>query len=102
MGGLHELDPARGKHTHLEEHPTVAPALDIGGSVGTLSIANRQLHDLESQLRGAEQEIEVAKRIEVAEVRAVCRDRLVGLAAKDLCPTKRVLDRLSKKPAECE
>src|SRR3954466_8506345 len=97
-----ELDPRRGKETHLQEHPPMSPPLDVRGSVGTLPITYGQFHDFESELRCAEQEIEVAERIEVAEVRPVRRDRLIRFSAKHFRAKKRVLDWLSKHPTECE
>ena len=56
----------------------MAPPLDVGRAVGALAVSDRQLDDLEPELRGAEQQVEIAERIEVAEVCAVGRERLVG------------------------
>ena len=51
-------------------------------------------------MRRAEQQIEIAERIEVAEVGAVGRDALVVGAAQHLGAAQRVLDRLPEQPRE--
>ena len=56
-------------------------------AVGALAVADRQVDDLQVQLGGAEEQVEVAERIEVAEVGAVGGDALVvGLAQSTLVP----------------
>ena len=73
----------------------MAPALDVGGTIGALLVADRHVGDLEVQLGGAEQEVEVAEGIEVAEVGAIGGDLVVVYARQHLGPAKRVLESLA-------
>ena len=52
---------------------------DVRLAVAALVVADGEVDDAEVEPRGAEQEVEVAERIEVAEVRAVGGDPLVVL-----------------------
>src|SRR5438105_12940111 len=78
----------------------MAPALDISLTVGSLVIAHRHVDNLEVELGGAENQVEVAKRIEVAEVGAVGGDGLVVCPAQHFGPAKRVLDVLAEQPGK--
>src|SRR3989304_8111966 len=62
---------------HAQEQPAVAKARNIRVPVAACSIMDGYFDDLEILLRGAEDQMQVAERIEVAEVRAVTRDRLI-------------------------
>ncbi len=54
------------------------------------------------QFRRAEDQIEIAERIEIAEIGTVPRNGLVIRAEENLGAAKRVLDILAKQPAERE
>ena len=87
----HELEAARGDPDHAQQQPAVAPALDVRLAVRALAVADRHVHDAQVQLRRAEEQVEVAERIEVAEVRAVGGDPLVvsssrGPWSRRACP----------------
>src|SRR3984893_10389054 len=78
----------------------MAPALDVSLTVSSLMIAHRNVDNLEVELGGAENQVEVAERIEVAEVGAVGGDGLVVGSAQHLGPAKRVLDVLAEQPGK--
>src|SRR5579859_8067354 len=66
-----ELDTARGESDHLQQQPAMPPALNIGLPITSRPVTDGDLHDLEVEPRGAEQQIEVAEGIEIPEVGAV-------------------------------
>src|ERR1043165_7962001 len=72
-----EFQPARGKEGHAHQEPSVRPAPDVGLAVHPFAIPDRQFDDLERLARRAEKQIEIAKRIELAEVGAVTGDGLI-------------------------
>ena len=72
----------------------VPEAADLGLAVGARAIADRQLDDLQVLLGGAEEQVEVAERIEVAEEAAVGGDALVVAAEEHLGAAQRVLESL--------
>src|ERR1700736_3762740 len=80
----HELDTAEREPQHSQQQPPVLPAPDVGGSIRALQVADRKIDNLQVLLGRAKQQVEVAKRIEVAEVRAVRTDRFVLLLAQHL------------------
>ncbi len=75
-------------------------ALDIGGPVGPLTIAHRDIPDFEVELVGSEKEIEITKGIEITKVATVRREGLVIRACQNLRATERVFDMLAKQPGE--
>src|SRR5262245_62900191 len=96
----HELDPPGRHGAHLEEQSAVPPAPDVGRAIRALAIPDGQLDELEAELRGAEQQIEIAKWIEIAAVRTVRGDRQVRFAAEHLRAAHRVVYRLPEEPGE--
>src|SRR5450759_4403827 len=69
-----KLEPTRGKNDHLQQQPAVPPALNVRFSIPAGTIANRHLHDLMTLAGGAEQQIEIPKGIEVAEITSASGD----------------------------
>ena len=65
-----------------------------------LVVAHGQVHDAQVQARGAEQQVEVAEGVEVAEVGAVRGDALVVLAVEGLGAAERVAHLLAEQPRE--
>ena len=78
------------------------PPADVRGPVPARAVANRQIDDLESKFRRAEQEVEVSERVELAEVRAVGGDQFVISPCKHLGSAERVFHRLAQQPGERE
>lgn len=76
------------------------PALDIGGAVGAVAVADGHIDNLEVKARGSEKEIKVAEGIKVTEVGPVCRDPFIVGAPQDLGAAERVLERLPQDPGE--
>lgn len=76
----------------------MAPPLDVGFAVGAFAITDGDVADLEVEFVGSEKEVEVAKRIELAEVGAVGGDPLVVFATKHLGAAERVFDALAEEP----
>src|SRR3954452_22789234 len=68
--------PVRDRH-HAEQQKGIGKAGDLRGAVGPGRIADRYLHDLQVELGGAEQQIKVAERVELTEVRPIGGDPLV-------------------------
>src|SRR5919108_989736 len=71
------------------------PAADVRGSVRARLVADGQVDDLEVEPRCTEEQVEVAERVEVAEVRAACGELFVVAATKDLGSAERVLHALA-------
>src|SRR4051812_7418830 len=68
------LELARGHGRHPQEQPAALPARDVGLAVDALAVAHRDLADLQAQTGGAEDQVEVAVGIEVAEDVAIGGD----------------------------
>ncbi len=98
----HEFEFARGEDHHAQQQPAVAPALDIGFAVGAFPIPDGNVGDFEVLLGGAEEQVEIPKRVEVAEIGAVGRDVFVVGAAQDFGAAERVFDGLTEEPGEDE
>src|SRR5712691_6051564 len=90
-----EEETVRGLGGHPEQEPPVGKAGDIGRPVGALAIADGNLHDAEVELGRAEDQIEIAEGIKVAEMRPAGREPRVVVAPDDLGAAQRVLDRLA-------
>lgn len=56
-----------GKNTHLQQQETMAETADIGASIGSFLVTDRDLHNLQIQLVGSENEVEISKRVEIPE-----------------------------------
>ena len=76
------------------------PALDVGRPVSAFAVADGDVGDFEAEFAGAEEQVEIAERIEVAEVSAVRDDFFVILGADDLGAAECVFDGLPKEPGE--
>ena len=85
---------------HAQQQPAVAEARDVGLAVRALVVADGQVDDAQVEARGAEQQVEVAERIEVAEVGAVGGDALVVRAVERLGAAQRVAHLLAEQPRE--
>src|SRR6202047_4686447 len=64
---------------HFQEQPSVPKARDLGLAERTRLVVDRRLDNFEVLLRCAEDQIEIAERIEVAEIPAPPRPYLVIL-----------------------
>src|SRR5260370_16221501 len=69
-GSSHRLEPEESENGHLEQQPAVGKPPDVRGPVIPFLVMDRDLQDLEVELGGPEEEVEVAERIEVAEIPA--------------------------------
>ena len=78
----------------------MAPALNVCFAVRALAVADREVDDFEVQASGAEDEVEVAKGVEIAEVRAVGGDAIIVGPAQDFGAAESVLDALAEQPGE--
>src|ERR1700686_1302276 len=88
------LELAVGERRHAQQRRAVAEARDLGLPIGAGPVADRQLDDAQVLLGGAEDQVEVAERIDLAEEASGPRDALVVLAEEDLRPAERVLEAL--------
>src|ERR1051326_6615885 len=98
----YQLQAEQGKSEHLEEQGSVGPTVDVGIAIGPLAVANRNIDNLQIQLAGAKQKIEVAEWIEVAENMSVAGNMKIVFTEQDLRSTKSVFDRLSHYPGKRE
>src|SRR4029077_12612947 len=87
-----EEEAPRRQRGHAQQEPPVGEAADVRRAVGTFAVAHRNLEDAEVELRGPEDQVEVAVRIEVAEVGTAGREMGVVLAPENLGAAERVLD----------
>src|SRR5438093_1721597 len=69
---------------HPQQQPAVPPATDVRLAVGARLVAHRQVEDLHVEARRAQQQVEIAERVELAEVGAPRRDAFVVGAAQHL------------------
>src|SRR5262249_12838303 len=56
------------ERSHLEQQPAVSKAADVARPVDPRAVPDRNVDDVEPEPPGSEKEVEVAERIEVAEV----------------------------------
>jgi hypothetical protein len=96
----YEFQPPQRESEHPQQQPSVRPALDIGLPVSPFVIAHRHVDDLEVELGRTKYQIEVAERIEIAEVGSVGGDRIVVGPAQNLGAAQRILDVLAEQPGE--
>ena len=80
----------------------MAPSLDVCFPVGAFGIPDRKIHKLEIVFRGSKEQIEIAERIEVAEVRTVGGNGVIRPLAEGLGAAQRVFDVLAQQPGERE
>jgi hypothetical protein len=78
----------------------VAPALDVRLAVRAGLITDWQIEDPQVEFRGAEQEIEIPERIEVAEIGAIAHNGFVVPSKKHFGSAKCVLDRSVQQPGK--
>src|SRR5437879_3776285 len=90
-GSSHRLEPEESENGHLEQQPAVGKPPDVRGPVIPFQVMDRDLQDLEVELGGPEEEVEVAERIEVAEIPAISFDAAVILAPEHLGAAERVI-----------
>src|SRR5581483_8533470 len=76
---------------HARPEPPVAEAADVRLAVHARAVADGEVDDPQAEARGTVQQVEVAERVEVAEVLARLRDLLVRAAREHLRPAERVL-----------
>ena len=76
------------------------PALDVRVAVGAGLVADGQVEDAEVELRGTEEEVEVAEGVKVPEVVAVLGDEFVVFAEEDFGAAEGVLDALPEEVGE--
>ena len=67
-------------------------AMDIGGAVGPLLVADGHFENLEIELGCPEQQVEISEGIELAEILPVGSDAFVVSSEQHFCSTERVLD----------
>src|SRR5215210_925916 len=64
---LSEADSEEADHSHLEQHPPMAEPADVGGAVAPGAVANRHIHKRQPQHRSWKQQLEITKRVKIAE-----------------------------------
>src|SRR5687768_9024762 len=86
------------KPQHRQQQHAMPPAPDIGRSVLSIAVTYGDVDDLQVQLAGAEQQIEITERIEVAEHPPVGDDAAVVASPQNLRPAERIFNGLSQHP----
>src|SRR6266542_4165142 len=77
LASSNKLDLPRRVKNHPQKQPAVAESADVGAAVFSFAIAHRDVDDLEVQFGGAEEQVEIAERIELAEVLAVAGNLII-------------------------
>src|SRR5207247_9626010 len=91
-GSSHRLEPEESENGHLEQQPAVCKPPDVRGPVIRFLVMDRDLQDLEVELGGPGEEIEVAERNEVTEIPAAQCNAEVIRAPAALGAARSVLD----------
>ena len=76
-------------------------AMDIGGTVGPLLVANGHFENFEIELGRSEQQVEISEWIEFAEIGSVRCDTFIVSSEQHFRPTERVLDPFAEQPRKC-
>src|SRR6185437_4822269 len=97
---LYEFNFSHRLRHHLQEQHSVTPALDVGVPVGALAVADGKVDNLQVIFGGAEDQIEIAERVDLPEITAVGGDDFVIVAAQYFRAAKRVLDALTQQPGK--
>src|ERR1043165_6900940 len=95
--GSYELQPPRRIDDHAQQQKPVLPPTDVCLAVRASAVANREIDDAMVQLGGAEEQIEVAERVKVAEIGPIGGNALIVFAPQHLGAAQRVLDGLAQK-----
>src|SRR5262249_24876426 len=96
----HRLDAHECEQHHAQQYESVTEAGNLGLAVGAAGVADRNLDRLEAELGGAEDQIEIAERIEIAEIAATGLEaRIVG-AGQRLGAAQRIGEPLREQPGE--
>src|SRR5215813_12067522 len=66
----HRLDAHEREQHHAQQHEAVPEARDLRLAVGAAGIVDGNLHRLETELRSAEDQLEVSEWIELSEIAA--------------------------------
>src|ERR1700722_4359906 len=88
-GDSNRLQLAIGEPHHLQQQPAVAKPRDLGLAEGARLVVDRRLDDLEVLLGRAEEQVEIAEGIEIAEITALPRQHFVVLAQQYLGAAQR-------------
>src|SRR5688500_2218786 len=94
------VGPRGSKYYTSQQNAALQTALDVRRAVCPFAVADGEIDDGEIEPRGAEEQVEVAERVEVPEVAAVGGQLLVVVAAQHLGAAQGVLDRLPQQPRE--
>src|SRR5580700_1902352 len=78
----------------------MAPAFDVGGAIGALTVPDRDIGDVQTELARAEKSFEIAEGVEIDEIAAVGRDLFVMGAAQRLGAAESVLELLAEHETE--
>src|SRR5262245_14968621 len=68
-----KFQAAGGEEHHAQKQPAVAPAMDVGLPVSARPVADGQINQTQVEFCRTEDQVEIAERVEVAEVSAICR-----------------------------
>src|SRR6202035_4003978 len=88
--GSNGFELAIGEPDHLQEQPAVPKTRYLGLAKGTRLVMDRRLDDFEILFRRGDDQVEIAERIEIAEIAALPRQHFVVLAQQYLGAAQRV------------
>src|SRR6202000_2128811 len=80
MSVLNRLQLAIGEPDHLQQQPAVAETRDLGLAEGARLVVDRRFDDFEILFCCAEDQIEIAERVEITEIGALPRQYFVVLS----------------------
>jgi len=78
----------------------MAEARDVGRAIGTHGVPNRHFDDFERKFRRAEDEVEIAERIKIAEIIVALGDAVIMLPPQRLGAAQRIGEALIEQPGE--
>src|SRR5688572_1598126 len=96
--GLERLEFSKREHDHLQQQPAVAKARNLRFAIGSSRVADGNLGDLEVELRGPEDEIEITERVQLSEIGPIGGNFQVVLASERFRSAQRIGETLIEQP----
>src|SRR5690348_12259636 len=98
--GSNEFQSTGCEGGHSQKQQAVPEAADVGRTVGAFAVADGEVEDFEIHLGRAEEKIEIAEGVEVAEIGSIGGQLFVITLTQDLRAAKSVLHTLPEQARE--
>src|SRR5688500_18032741 len=76
------------------------PARDVGGTICSLAITNRQIDNFAVEFGSTKDQVIIAEWVKISEIGTVRRDLFIVAFPQHFCATQCILDGLSEQPRE--